>query len=90
MSMRVASKRSRRERSSTRQLRRASATVVLYVESLPPQEIRPVGARAGAEAARAAVVANPAASSTQDIRAQAAGFANEADRLAVRRMRFGR
>jgi hypothetical protein len=58
---------------------------MIYVETLPGSRVQP-SASAGAPAeARALAGASPA-----DQRARTAGFADEADRIAMRRMRFGR
>jgi hypothetical protein len=59
---------------------------VMYVESLPVSHAAVSGSGLGVVPAEAA----PAGSSPADIQARAAGFAGEADRMALRRMRFGR
>ncbi|NBJ10933.1 LodA/GoxA family CTQ-dependent oxidase [Microvirga arsenatis] len=57
---------------------------VIYVETHPGTKNKAPAAVSGA------VVPPPSPPSPADLRAQAAGFADEADRAAVRRMRFGR
>lgn len=59
---------------------------VIYVETHPGTKNK------GADAGAGAVIKAPAPTAGQspaDLRAQAAGFADEADRIAVRKMRFG-
>jgi hypothetical protein len=61
---------------------------MIYVETHPGTKNKvPSGGAGGVVSARA----TPAADlSPADLRAQTAGFADEADRLAMRKMRFGR
>ncbi|MER8470461.1 LodA/GoxA family CTQ-dependent oxidase [Mesorhizobium sp. M1328] len=58
---------------------------VIYVETHPGTKDKIVIADAGGVAPASA----PASASAADLRAQGAGFADEADRIAVRKMRFG-
>ena len=63
----------------------ADMPAVIYVETLP-------GAKTAVPSGGAASVpgVTPEELSPEDLRARAAGFADEADRVAVRKMRFGR
>lgn len=59
---------------------------VIYAETLPDASRGALGAELAVDAAAAL----PAGASEADMRARTAGFADEADRIAMRRMRFGR